>query len=551
MFKFRAAYFYFLAVKVILIKFLRNIYFSTNYYNKSLKTKLPEQLYFYPNPFLLSSFINQKTFTFKLSKVNIDTFWDGFETQKEEGDLNSFFWLNLINRKNDGLIIQQIISIWIKNNIKYKKKTWDNLNISKRILAWILNADIILSNADKNFKQIFFYSIIVQINHLKKNLNYESDPVKKIEIVSVIILSGLVFKEYSSNFETGIKVLKNTVEDFFDNDGCPINRNIYDLVQCSKFLVIIKECCRDAQEYIPDYLDNIVTKLIDCLFSLKTPTNKNPLFNGASEFKIDSYLEYLLGLEYKSKNIINKINEVYIARGRKNLLFFDVGPPPKKKYSKNYQSGPLSFEYFVDNKKIITNCGFGNKISKKAELISRLTSAQSTLCLNDSSVVKFEKNNLIKNAFGTAITSTFKVFDLNIDDANNFVTLSAKHNAYENNFNHIHQRIIKIDKKNNNLFGEDKLISVNKNKKLVNMYSIRFHLYPGVNAMQTMGKNSILIQIEKNKSLVFTTSENNLILEKSIFLGRNQIINNFCITISGSLNNNENKNITWELSRNN
>jgi uncharacterized heparinase superfamily protein len=408
-----------------------------------------------------------------------------------------------------------------------------------------------LSNADKNFKQIFFYSIIVQINHLKKNLNYESDPVKKIEIVSVIILSGLVFKEYSSNFETGIKVLKNTVEDFFDNDGCPINRNIYDLVQCSKFLVIIKECCRDAQEYIPDYLDNIVTKLIDCLFSLKTPTNKNPLFNGASEFKIDSYLEYLLGLEYKSKNIINKINEVYIARGRKNLLFFDVGPPPKKKYSKNYQSGPLSFEYFVDNKKIITNCGFGNKISKKAELISRLTSAQSTLCLNDSSVVKFEKNNLIKNAFGTAITSTFKVFDLNIDDANNFVTLSAKHNAYENNFNHIHQRIIKIDKKNNNLFGEDKLISVNKNKKLVNMYSIRFHLYPGVNAMQTMGKNSILIQIEKNKSLVFTTSENNLILEKSIFLGRNQIINNFCITISGSLNNNENKNITWELSRNN
>jgi uncharacterized heparinase superfamily protein len=81
------------------------------------------------------------------------------------------------------------------------------------------------------------------------------------------------------------------------------------------------------------------------------------------------------------------------------------------------------------------------------------------------------------------------------------------------------------------------------------MYSIRFHLYPGVNAVQTIGKNSILIQIEKNKSLIFTTSGNNLILEKSIFLGRNKIINNFCITISGNLNNNENKNITWALKR--
>ena len=123
MFSFKSAYFYFLAVKILLLRFLKNIYFSTNHYNKSLKTKLPEQLYFYPNPFLLSSFVNHKIFAFKLSKINIDTFWNDFVSQKEEGNLNSFFWLNLINRKNDGSIIQQIIYIWIKNNIKFKKKT--------------------------------------------------------------------------------------------------------------------------------------------------------------------------------------------------------------------------------------------------------------------------------------------------------------------------------------------------------------------------------------------------------------------------------------------
>ena len=551
MFSLKAAYFYFLAVKILLARFLKNIFFSSNYYNKSLKTRLPEQLYFYPNPFLLSSFVNQKIFTFKLSKVDIDTFWTDFESSEEEKNLNSFFWLNLINRKNDGSTIQEIISIWIKNNTRYKKKSWNNLQISKRILAWILNADIILNNADQIFKQKFFNSIITQVNHLKKNLDDENDPVNKIEIISAIILSGLVFKEYNFNFETGIKVLKNVVEEFFDNTGCPINRNIYDLVQCSKFLVLIKECCKDAQEYIPDYLDDIVDKMVNCLHSLRTPTNKNPLFNGASEFKINNYLEYLSGLEYNLKKTINIINQIYIVRGKKSLLFFDIGSPPKKKYSKNYQSGPLSFEYFVDNNKIITNCGFGNKISKKTKLISRLTSAQSTLCLNDSSVVKFERNNLINNAFGAAIINSFKVFDFNFDDAKNVSTLSAKHNAYESNFNYIHQRTIKIDKKNSNLIGEDNLIPVNQNIKILNMYSIRFHLYPGINAVQTMGKNSILIQVEKNKSLIFTSNGDDLILEKSIFLGRNQIINNFCITISGTLNNSENKTITWELKRNN
>ena len=548
---FRGAYFYFLAVKILLIRFVKKIYCLTNYYNNTLKTKLPEQLYFYPNPFLLSSFVNQKIFTFKLSKVNINTFWQDFETKKEEENLNSFFWLNLINRKNDGVAIQQIITIWIKDNTKFKEKNLNNLQISKRILAWILNSDIILNNADKVFKQIFFSSIIMQVNHLKNNLNDENDPAKKIEIISAILLSGLVFKEYNSNFEKGIKALKHVVENFFDNNGCPINRNIYDLVQCSKFLILIKECCKDAQEYIPDFLDDIVGKLVDCLFSMQTPINKNPLFNGASEFKIDNYLEYLKGLDYKSNNVINNIGQIYIVRNKKNLLFFDGGSPPIKQYSKNYQSGPLSFEYFIDNYKVITNCGFGNKISKKAEFISRLTSAQSTLCLNDSPVVKFEKSNLIKKAFGTSITTSFKVSDLNINDDKNFLTVSAKHNAYENNFNYIHKRIIKIDKRSNNLLGEDSLIASNQNKKLLNTYGIRFHLYPGIGAVQTIGKNSILIQIDKNKSLIFITNGENLFLEKSIFLGRNQIINNFCITISGTLDDNVNKNITWELKKNN
>ncbi|MDC0426508.1 heparinase II/III family protein [Pelagibacteraceae bacterium] len=551
MFSFKGAYFYFLAVKILSIRFVKKIYFTTSFYNKSLKTKLPEQLYFYPNPFLLSSFVNQKIFAFRLSKVNVDTFWNDFETLKEEENLNSFFWLNLINRKNDGKAIQQIISIWIKNNNKYKRKNWSKLQISKRILAWILNADIILNNADKVFKESFFESIIFQVNHLKKNLNDENDPAKKIEIICAIILSGLVFKEYNSNFEKGIRSLKYTVENFFDKDGCPFNRNIYDLVQSSKFLILIKECCKDAQEYIPDFLDDIVDKLVDCLFSLQTSTNKNPLFNGASEFKIDDYLEYLSGLEYKSNNVINNIGQIYIARSKKSLLFFDAGSPPVKKYSKNYQSGPLSFEYFIDNYKIITNCGFGNKISKKVELISRLTSAQSTLCINDSSVVRFERNSLINDAFGNSITTSFKTYDVNADDGKNYFILTGKHNAYENNFNYIFQRTIKIDKKNNNLSGEDNLTSVDKDKKLKSMYSFRFHLYPGVTAVQTMGKNSILIQIDKNKSLIFTSTADNLILEKSIFLGRNQIINNFCITTSGTLNNSENKNILWTLKRNN
>tara|TARA_B100000767_G_scaffold199237_1_gene186138 strand:+ start:664 stop:2319 length:1656 start_codon:yes stop_codon:yes gene_type:complete len=545
----RASYFYLLAVRIALVNFFKKIYFTTNYYNRSLKTKISEHLYFYPNPYLLSSFVNQKNFAFKLSRINIDTFWINHKSYEEEENLNSFFWLNLINRKNDGSVIQKIISIWINSNTRYNKKNWQNSNISKRILAWILNADIILNNADVHFRKMFFLSIIAQVNHLKNNLNYENSSIKKIEIISAIILSGLVFKDYNKNFELGIKELKKIVEDFFNNDGCPISRNMYDLVQSSKFLILIKECCNDAQEYIPDYLEDIVEKQIDCLYSMEAPINRNPLFNGSSEFKINSYLSYLTGLGYKIKRERENINQIYILKGKKFFLFFDAGSPPRKKNSGSYQSGPLSFEYFIDNHKIITNCGFGKKISKKAELISKLTSAQSTLCLNDSSVTRFERSNLINKIFGSSITSSFKIFDLHLNEDINFTSISATHDAYKNNFGYLHERQIKINKKNGSLSGVDNLTSDKNRHGLTNTYGIRFHLYPGIVAVQTIGKNSILIHIEKNKSLVFTATGENISLEKSIFLGRNQIINNSCITISGILKYNESKKIYWELKK--
>ena len=547
MFNLKGIFFYFLAIRIILNKFIKKIYYSSNFYNNSLKTITPIQFYFFPNSFLLSSFINYKNFSFKISKVNLDDFWKNNYSKKENSNLNNFLWLNLIDRKNDGLVIQKIISIWIQQNKKYKNINWESETISKRVIAWMLNADIILNNAEKEFKIHFLQSLIIQINHLKKIVNFENNYLIKMEIVSAIILSGLIFKEYKKNFDFGIKELKKIVEEFFDNEGCPKSRNINDLIQSSKFLILIKECCKDAQEYIPDYIDDVVEKIIENLMSIKTFENKNPLFNGANENKMEDYFNYLSGLGYKSNKKKYSVSQIQILRNKKAIIFFDTGNPPKRKFSSSYQSGPLSFEYLNDGEKIITNCGYGDQISKKIETISRLTSAQSTLCINDTSVVNFEKNLIIKDAFGNSIKTSFKTFDVNKHNDDNYLSISGSHNAYESKFGYIHNRLIKINKKNNDLSGEDSLIKT-KNTINQNKFNIRFHLYPEVTAVQTIGGNTILIQTQKNISLIFSTNVEDLMLEKSIFLARNQIINNFCINISGKINN-ENKIIKWEIKK--
>ena len=80
-------------------------------------------------------------------------------------------------------------------------------------------------------------------------------------------------------------------------------------------------------------------------------------------------------------------------------------------------------------------------------------------------------------------------------------------------------------------------------------YDIRFHLYPGLTAVQTIGGNTLLIQINKNKALLFSTKEKDLKIEKSIFFGGQKVLDNYCIVISGLVENNE-KTINWEIIKN-
>ena len=549
MFNLKSIYFYFLALQVSLIKFIKKIYFSTNFYNNSLKSKTPQQFYFHPNPFLLSSITSYTKYSFKISEVDPNVFWINRKNTWEEKELHGFLWLNLIDRKNDGKSIQKIINIWILRYSKYKRNIWENSMLSKRIISWILNVDIILNNGSFYFKRNFLNSIISQANHLKINIKFEKNYSKKLEIITALILSGLVFKEYIDNFNTGIRELEKLVKSYFDKDGFPLTRNPTDLIFFSKYLVLCNKCIEDAHQYAPEFLTIIIEKNLRCIRNILTLNNQIPLFNGGIENNLNEFSKIFNGLDstYKSKAKISIIGGIHTFTNKNNTLFFEAGEPPKKSFSSSYQSGPLSFEYYSDGEKIITNCGFGSNISSKAKLLSRLTSAQSTLTLNDTSVTKFERNKLINRIFGNSIKNTFRVNNFDFVEDNNQIKFVASHNGYEKKFGCIHTRELSLDKLSGKLKGFDK-IEKKKNGKPLN-YNLRFHLYPGLTAIKTMGGNSVLIQISKNKSLMFTIKDEHILLEKSIFLGGNKILDNTCITISGNLVNKD-KTIYWELKKN-
>ena len=544
MFGLKSVYLYLIACQISIVKFFKKFYFSSENYNKSLESKTPQQVYYNPNPFLLSIITSYSGQSFKINEIDANIFW--VEDQKKDTEqLHNFFWLNLIDRKSEYKNIKKIIYIWLLKNSKYKRKIWDTSTLSARVISWILNIDIILANSTFDFKKNFLNSIINQTNHLKKNIKFEKDLSKKIRILTAIIITGLVFKEYEENFDLGIKELEKLVKDFFDDNGFPLSRNPGDLVFFTKYLIFCKEVIKDSQKYAPEFLEDIIKKNLECINFIKTPDDQLPLFNGAKSIKLKQIEKYLENLKINTK--IHSLGGLYRIKHKNHFLIMDIDAPPQKRFSKSYQSGPLSFEYFLDGVKIISNSGFGSGISKKIELLSRVTACQSTLTINDTSITKFETNKMINNVFGSSIQNSFKSFDLISKNEDGIIGCSASNNGYEKKFGCIHKREVYIDKENNYLKGIDHIFKAKDGYPI--RYTLRFHINPELNVVKTMSGNSALIQISKNKSLLFTVINENLEIEKSIFLGEKKIIDNTCITISGNLVN-KNKTFNWEIRKN-
>ncbi len=545
MFGLKDAYFYLVAIQISLIKFFKKIYFGTNYYHKSLISKVPAQVIFSPNPFLLSIISPFRGRSFKISEINPNDFW--LEDKKKDIKINhNFLWLSLIDRKVDGKNIQKIIYLWMLKNSKFKRGVWESSILSSRIISWILNIDIIINNGTFEFKKNFFKNIILQCNHLKKNIGFEKNQLKKLQVLSAMILSGLIFKEYKENFYIAIKELEKFTKTFFDKDGFPNTRNSNDLIFSAKYLILCHETIKDAQQYVPEFLDEIVEKNLNCIKFIKCPDNYVPFFNGSTKNNLEQFDKYFEKFKTSKREKKNIIGGMFHAKSGTQSFYFDIEGPPSKNFSKNYQAGPLSFEYFIDGVKIITNSGFGENISAKAELISRFTASQSTLTINDTSIVKFEKNKLVKNIYGNSIKTSFKTINLKIKNEEGLIGCSVSHTGYVKKFNCIHNREVCLDRKNNKLIGLDHILK--KSDGLPIRYVLRFHLDPALSATKTMSGNSALIQISKNKSLIFTVKNEHLEIEKSIHLAGKKILESTCITISGNLVNKD-KSFNWEIKK--
>ena len=536
MYRLKSIKLYFFSVLSLLFLNFRKFYFKSSYYNKKLITYTPDRFFYNPSTYLSASLTSISNDFFKITNTAPDLLWKiNANNRIEFESLHSFLWLARLDRKNSKTITKDIIKSWIKFFFNYEPNSWNMEIAAKRIIAWSSNFDITIENANLEYKNKIFLSIIKQSNFLSKNLKNLFYNPSKIICCAAIILSGMIFKENNSNFKFGIKELEKIIKNYFDEDGFPKSRNPEEVFICIKYLILIREWLKEAQKPIPDFLNDIIGKCGNC-YSLLSCSNKQfPLFNGSTEINYKDYDIFLKNLKYKFINKNQEVANLVKVQKKKFEFFIDCGNPPSNIFSKYYQAGCLAFELIANKQKVICNSGYGKYLSPKLSSISRSTAAQSTLYINDTSSCVFEKNQTINKVYGNSLIYKHRVIKKNYTEDKNFYSIIASHNGYEKKFSCIHTRSIKISKKEDKIFGEDE---IKKTKNYFNPlnYFIRFHVYPDNKIVKTMAGNSVLISLPNGDGWSLLSEKNNFEIEKNIFLGnKNRIINNESISMSGKI----------------
>ena len=536
MYRLKSIKLYFFSILKLFFLNFRNFYFRSSFYNKKLITFIPDRIFYNPSTYLSASLTTISNDFYKIINVVPKLLWKTSVKDKLKFEnLHSFLWLTRLDRKNSKIITKDIIKSWINIFFDYDPNTWEMEITAKRIIAWSSNIDITLEDADKEYKEKFFLSLIKQSNFLLKNLNNLFYEASKIICCAAIILSGIMFKENDSNYKIGIKELEKVIKNYFDENGFPKSRNPEEVFICIKYLILIREWFKEAQKPIPDFLNEIIVKCGNCYAMLSCANKQFPLFNGATEINHKDYDIFLKTLKYKFINKNYEIADLIKIKKKKFEFFIDCGNPPPNNFAKYYQAGCLAFELISNKQKIICNSGYGKYLSPQLTSLSCSTAAHSTLYINDTSSCIFQKNKSINKVYGNSLIQKHKIIKKNYHEDNNFYSITAAHNGYEKKFGYIHTRSIKILKKTDKIFGHDELKKTKNYKNLLN-YFVRFHIYPDIKIVKTMAGNSVLISLSNGEGWALQSETNNFEIEKNIFLGnKSKIINNESISISGKM----------------
>ncbi len=444
-----------------------------------------------------------------------------------ECELLSFSWLNDLAAA-DGKIIKALARAltqdWIEAQGSGHSVAWKPEITSQRLLNWLANADILLSDTTPDARVKFMRSVGRQLHDLEANIHKAPDGPCRLTAICTLIIASLSLSGLESLQKRSLKVLDFELNRQILADGGHLSRNPQALVYMIAILLPTRLSFIGKGQPVPQALITAIDRIFPMVRFFLHGDGGLAGFNGVSELKIAEIRKYFEYDETKGKPFSYAPHSGYHRlEAKRTTILVDAGSPPPTGVSHQAHAGCLSMELSDGPHRIIVNCGGVSDDTSPLYQAARATAAHSTLVVNERSSARLLGAGRLTRFIGTPIIGARFNVGSKRTESDDGQLLETAHDGYVDRYGLRHRRHIFLSHNGQEIRGEDQLNRIQRRrnpltKNAHDIFTLRFHLHPQIKPTPTRNGRQIFLILPDKTGWVFSLLSGEITLEESIYL---------------------------------
>jgi uncharacterized heparinase superfamily protein len=435
--------------------------------------------------------------------------------------IHRFDWLRDLaaatNRPDGAPIAAAIADAWLDvHGPKASIPAWRIDNTAWRFLNMAASAPYLLSSSDLVYRSKILNHFARMARHLDQSAIRATQPFARVSGWAGVIAASLLLPEGKARRTMGEHSLHQALDDMVFPDGGVISRSPQQLMELIGLLSMLRQTYLSRDEDIPDFLINVLGRMIPALLGLTHSDGGLGAWQGSGHLGAEAIEALVQASGVRARPQRQALDWGYQrVNAGQSVLLVDAGPPPNAKQALVGCASTLAFEFSFAMQRIILNCGgaglVGANIPASLARGLRTTAAHSTLCLDDSNSTAILPNGQM----GRGVVEV----GLERREIDQATRIEGSHDGYVRAYGHVHKRIPILRSDGMELRGEDVLLPEPKAKQREQVdVHIRFHLGPDIELILAEDKPAAVLRLIDGTNWTFAVTGGKLSVEDSIWV---------------------------------
>jgi uncharacterized heparinase superfamily protein len=440
--------------------------------------------------------------------------------------LLGFGWLRHLRAADSNISranARALVDEWISLQGGWHDLAWRPEVLARRIISWLCQAPLVLTENDAPFYRRFLRSLTRQVHYLRRTAGQARDGTPRLLALTALTYATLCMARQLRHQRAAVRRLSAELDRQILPDGGHITRNPGALIELLIDLLPLRQVFAARNIAPPPALLNAIDRMMPMLRFFRHGDGSFALFNGMGPTPSDLLATALAYDEARGSALEHATHSGYQrVEAGDLLLLIDSGRPPPLGVSQEAHAGCLAFELSSKQQRIVVNCGMPATGRESWREVARATAAHSTVTFNHRSSCRFMASRAIRRLLlGTAIRGGPRRIETEREARSEGVMLHASHDGYARPFGIIHQRSLQLAADGARLEGED-LFNPSRGDKLPanrpDDFAVRFHLHPSIKATRLSDGHGVMLTMPNREVWNFNAYDDRVELEESVYL---------------------------------